>query len=383
MYRQIQRGKHDGSHGGMRYFDCLSKEPRAASFIRASKPSDPPRDFLTALGVKYGSRDAPNDSAALDAIFIGGKEVKEVGFDYDSQRLLVWPSLRIISLDGLRLNGICPEPFSAQSRRVAFEFLVNSHFSCEELDLSRNLFETWGAVTDICSALQWLRYLNLRFRDLRSEAEESEDTFVLLERLSLANTALDWDTVLVLCTRERFPDLQILTLAFNPLGVPSNPSSSLSIASLSRLDLTSCDITSLQALAVLRDLPTLFTLVLRSNPLATLSTNPQLVFRNITSLDLTSTLLARISNLSPIPETFPLLKSLQTSQTPLATSHSSSRLLTIAYLPQLRTLNNTGIPDHERLNADIYYHKIITSLLVAAETPAQEQGILSEHSQWH
>ncbi|KAL8931833.1 MAG: hypothetical protein Q9211_006702 [Gyalolechia sp. 1 TL-2023] len=156
------KGKHDGSHGGMRYFDCLSKEPRAASFIRASRPSDPPRDFLTALGVKYGSRDAPNDSAALDAIFIGGKEVKEVGFDYDSQRLLVWPSLRIISLDGLRLNGICPEPFSAPSRRVAFEFLVNSHFSCEELDLSRNLFETWGAVTDICSALQWLRYLNLR-----------------------------------------------------------------------------------------------------------------------------------------------------------------------------------------------------------------------------
>ncbi|KAL8933146.1 MAG: hypothetical protein Q9216_006506 [Gyalolechia sp. 2 TL-2023] len=324
------RGKHDGSRGGKKYFDCLSKEPKAASFIRVSKPSDPPRDFLTALGVKYGSKDAPNNRAALKTIFICGKEVKQVGFHSDRHRLMEWPTLRIISLDGLRLNGICPDRFPAESRGAAFEFLVNSLFQCEALDLSRNLFETWEAVLDICSALEWLRYLNLRFKDLRSDAEELEDTFKGLETLSLANTALDWHT----------------------------------------------------SLAVISHLPSRFTLVLRSNPLATLSTDPQLVFRNVTSLDLTSTLLAKISNLSPIPKTFPLLDTLQTSQTPLATSHSSSRLLTIAYLPALHTLNNTRIPDHERLNAEIYYHKIITSLLLAAETPEQDHRILSEHPQW-
>lgn len=378
------RGKHDGSRGGKRYFDCLSKKPNAASFIRDSKPCDTPREFLTALGIRYGSINAPSNSAALGAIYIGGKEVEEVGFQQNSQRLSAWPSLQIISLDGLQLNGICSEHLPAVSRRIAFEFILHSDFVCQQLDLSRNMFETWGAVLDICNALRSLRdlYVNSnRFKDLRSEAERLKD-ILRLESLGLADTALDWDTVMVFCTQRRFPTLKSLTLAFNPLGVPSNQLSKLSINTLSWLDLTSCDIESLQTLAVLDNLENPFTLILRSNPLAILSTSPQLFFRNVVGLDLTSTLIANISDLSPIPNTFPLLKSLQTYRTPLANSHPSSRLLTIAFLPQLFTLNNTNIPDHERINAEIYYHRIITSLLSHADTPEQEQRVHSEHPQW-
>ncbi|KAL8721683.1 MAG: hypothetical protein Q9225_001683 [Loekoesia sp. 1 TL-2023] len=379
------RGKHDGTHRGKKYFDCLSKEPNAASFIRLPKQFDSPRNFFTAMGVKYGSEDAHKSSLASDAIFIGGKEVDEVGFTLITQKQSAWSRLRIISLDGLRLNGICSQLFSLESRRLAFGQILYSEFWCDELDLSRNLFEVWLHVVDICSALPRLRVLKLngnRFKRLRSEAEEEHDTFNQIAELSLANIALRWDTVLALCTQRRFPKLQVLSLAFNPLDGSPNSSVNLLTPSLTRLDLTSCNITSLQPLAFLSELPNLLALVLRSNPLATLSTDTQLIFPKLLTLDLTSTLLATTSDLGPVPKTFPILCSIQTSHTPLATSHPSSRLLTIARLPQLATLNNTTIPFHERTNAELYYLKLITSLLLAAETPEQEQHVLSEHTQW-
>lgn len=114
------------------------------------------------MGVKYGSKDAHKGSPVSDAIFISGKEVDEVGFTIITQRQSAWPGLKIISLDGLRLNGICSQLFSLESRRLAFEQILYSEFWCEELDLSRNLFEDWHHVIDILSALPRLKVLKLK-----------------------------------------------------------------------------------------------------------------------------------------------------------------------------------------------------------------------------
>ncbi|KAL9598220.1 MAG: hypothetical protein Q9219_004640 [cf. Caloplaca sp. 3 TL-2023] len=399
------RGKHDGKHKERRYFDCVSKEPTAASFIRDSKPSDPPIHFLTAMTRKYGSKDTDGIMPHSEIVVISGKEIDEVGFDLISKKQSAWPGLKIISLDALRLNGICPEPRSRKDRQRVREQILNLNFQCEELDLSRNLFESWTDVVDICSALPKLQILKLnsnRFNHLRSETEKTTVVLDKLQTLSLANTALDWDTVSladllmipftlpdngsplkisILCTHHRFPALRTLSLAFNPLANPSTPPANLLLPSLTRLDLTSCAIAALQPLAFLTNLPNLHTLILRSNPLTTLSTNPQLIFPVLTTLDLTATHLATTTfSLASIPQTFPLLTSLQTSRTPLSTSHPSSRLLTIARLPQLHTLNNTTIPAPERLNAEIYYLKLINRLLLGAERdPAQESRIRAEH----
>ncbi|KAI4265440.1 MAG: hypothetical protein L6R35_007108 [Caloplaca aegaea] len=214
-----------------------------------------------------------------------------------------------------------------------------------------------------------------RLRDVFANVAELEAPLVKLQSLSLANMALHWDEALILCTRERFPMLQTLSLAFNPLGTPTKVLFTLSIPSLTRLDLTSCGITSLDQIMSISQGTNLTTLILRSNPLQTLSTTAGLKFTNLHTLDVTSTLLPSLFSLSPIPTLVPLLQSLQTSQTPLSTSHPESRLLTIARLPQITTLNHTAIPAHERLNSELYYLNLIANLLLSAPTPAQEHQI--------
>ncbi|KAL9007854.1 MAG: hypothetical protein Q9173_006956, partial [Seirophora scorigena] len=178
--------------------------------------------------------------------------------------------------------------------------------------------------------------------------------------------------------------LQTLSLAFNPLGIPTKPNSTLPIPSLTRLDLTACGITSLDQIMFISKGTSLLTLILRSNPLQTLTTGTtDLRFTNVRTLDLTSTLLPSLSSLAPIPTLFPLLESLQTTQTPLSTTHRESRLLTIARLPQLTTLNHTPIPANERLNSELYYLNLIADLVLTATTPAQEHQIIhGEHPQY-
>lgn len=187
---------------------------------------------------------------------------------------------------------------------------------------------------------------------------------------------------LLLCREARFPLLQTLSLAFNPLGNPTSPNSSLSLPTLTRLDLTSCGITSLQSVMFLSKTPNLTILILRSNPLTTLSITTQRHFARLRTLDLTSTHLPNLSSLSPLPTIFPVLESLQILQTPLSASHPESRLLTIARLPQLSTLNNTTILPRDRQNAELYYQNMIANLLLEASTPEQESQIHHEHPQW-
>ncbi|KAL8644688.1 MAG: hypothetical protein Q9210_007132, partial [Variospora velana] len=365
---------------------CVSKEPTAASFVRLSKPFDKWVGFLSAMRIKYGSENDVQAGQTFDAIRIGGKDVDEVGFSLIAQKQSAWSNLKVISLNGLCLNGVSSKPWQLETRRNAVAEITGLGLRCEELDLSRNLLENWYDVVAICSALSELQNLKLngnRLRGVFADAAQLEIPLVKLQNLSLANMALHWDEALILCTQERFPMLQTLSLAFNPLGTQTKALPTLSIPSLTRLDLTSCGITSLDQIMFVSQGTNLTTLILRSNPLQTLFTTAGLKFTNLRTLDLTSTLLSSLTFLSPIPTLFPLLESLQTSQTPLSTSHPESRLLTIARLPQLTTLNHTPIPAHERLNAELYYLNLIANLLLSAPTPAQEHQIIhTDHPQY-
>jgi hypothetical protein len=170
----VNRGKHDGTHQGKRYFDCLSSAPTAGSFIRPSRIPDPPRSFLDALRFKYAAEDTnqapfPSHDAANgksmpngSVIEISGKVVEEVGFERIRQQQAVLRNLRIVLLDQLCLKGITLEPHDPAAIAAAQEAVTQTCPDLVELDLGWNLIETWTDVAEICLPLKRLQVLKAR-----------------------------------------------------------------------------------------------------------------------------------------------------------------------------------------------------------------------------
>lgn len=128
--------------------------------------------FLDALTKKYNSFDGSKDTAAEEKIQISGKTVEEVGFDKINRQLAALQELKIVVLDGLCVAGVNNFPQEAEeneavsthpSARWSFvEGLKSKNLSIVELDLSRNLLETWIDVIGICGALKHLAALELK-----------------------------------------------------------------------------------------------------------------------------------------------------------------------------------------------------------------------------
>lgn len=181
------RGKHSGEHKGVRYFTCMyvssqrlisslilfsgkSNQSTAGSFVRPSRPSEPPRNFQEALREKYASefeqtlaQGTPSAQSGTQAIEISGKVVEEVGFDKIRKQLAELQELRIVLLDGLRISGVLSsyDQPDAQAREAAREIAVTCP-KVVELDLSRNLLCRWRDVWEICNQLKHLKRLKAK-----------------------------------------------------------------------------------------------------------------------------------------------------------------------------------------------------------------------------
>lgn len=183
------RGKHSGEHKGLRYFTCWScidiclfecplirftgksSQPTAGSFVRPSRPSDPPRSFLEALREKYASEPEQGDEgsnsvdrvAPQNAIKISSKVVEEVGFDKIRRQIAELQELRIVILDGLCLAGVLSSYDQAhdQVQESAGQIAATCP-KIVELDLSRNLLSRWRDVWEICNQLKHLKRLKVK-----------------------------------------------------------------------------------------------------------------------------------------------------------------------------------------------------------------------------
>lgn len=148
-----------------------SNQPTAGSFVRPSRPSEPPRSFLEALREKYASEyeqelaknASPDGSAAQKAIKVSGKVVEEVGFDKIRKQLAELQELRIVLLDGLRIAGVLSS--YDQPADQAGESAREIAATCPkiiELDLSRSLLNRWSDVWEICNQLKLLKRLKMK-----------------------------------------------------------------------------------------------------------------------------------------------------------------------------------------------------------------------------
>ena len=136
------------------YESGRSTSSTAASFIRPSRTSDQPASFFEALKKKYASTSAEDITVTANKIHISGKTVEEVGFEKIRQQLAELQELRIVVLDGACIAYVDSD-------------LDERNLKIVELDLSRNLLESWYDVTAICNSLDCLQ--SLRFEYVHGE----------------------------------------------------------------------------------------------------------------------------------------------------------------------------------------------------------------------
>ena len=107
----------------------------------------------------------------MEAIHISGKTVEEVGFEKIQRQLASLTELKIIILDSLCVKSIDRAPQAPVSSEQAFPENLNPkaavswlrNMKVVELDLSRNLLETWSDVLFISNALPRLKTLKLAY----------------------------------------------------------------------------------------------------------------------------------------------------------------------------------------------------------------------------
>lgn len=146
------------------------KSPTAGSFVRPSRPVDKPLSFLEALHNKYASESSKSTTPSSHGrssekpIEISGKVVEEVGFEKIREQLARLYELQIVLLDGLCIAGVLSDGTAQQEARWLQE-LERIEETCPkivELDLSRNLIETWAEVEGVCTSLPRLKSLKIK-----------------------------------------------------------------------------------------------------------------------------------------------------------------------------------------------------------------------------
>lgn len=321
----------------------LSKLSTAGSFIRPNRAFDTPIGFVEALRQKYASdvfddgRPFKDDHAReIEVIRIGGKDVQEVGFDRIRHELADLQALRVVILDktcmsrpGVRAPSSvgCSRPIPS----VHGSDVEETSPSIVELDLSRNLFEEWEEVIDICKQLRSLRSLRVdgnRFQRIDSPTSLGVMPSTTLTSLSLDNTLLPWDKVYatliifhephtdfvdqVMAIASTFPALTALSAAGNEYTcLPPCPA----LPKLTALNLENNELSSVDDFEVLGRLPSLQTLNLKSNSIAII--NSKATFTSLRSVDLAFNAIATWTSVDALHGAFPALDSLRLSHNPL------------------------------------------------------------------
>ncbi|KAJ5679459.1 hypothetical protein N7462_007703 [Penicillium macrosclerotiorum] len=412
------RGKHSGEHKGVRYFEYQSltqltgksNHPTAGSFVRPSRPSEPPRSFVEGLREKYASEyesqlvwtSKPAETPTQRAIEISGKVVEEVGFDKIRRQLAELQELRIVLLDGLRIAGVLPSYEQPEDQvRKSAQNIATTCPRIIELDLSRSLLNSWRNVWEICNQLKRLKKLKVngnRFHPL-------EDGLVFdgITDLHLEETLLSWNEIAELASR--FPTLASLIASGNQLGTIPRPLAS----AITSLTLEHNNITSLSSIRHLAGIPTLEHISLRGNNISTITDDPKsptLDFQfpaSVYSVDLSRNDISSWTFLNSLPTLFPGITTLRISSNPLydqpplppaiaaATSTMSASkpmtvdegfMLTLSrFPPSLCTLNFSTISPQDRSNAEMYYLSLIGKELTAT-SEAEEAGVLATHPRY-
>ena len=293
-----------------------------------------------------------------EIVYISGKQAEEIGFEKFSRRQAKLQGIRVLVLDRMRIQHRFPDGHNDRGREIR-ELCAE----ITDLDLSGNLFESFGEIAGLCRLLPKLRVLTLDGN--RFATDEGKDVPILqtVKSLSLSRTLLQPAEVsrIVSC----FPSLETLSLAYDEYSDPIR----LELPkTLRTLNLSDNHFTSLSQLGHLGiSCPNLHTLILKRNRISTIRTNTGTDFSlPIQELDLSYNAIDTWTFFVDMPTpAFPELNHLRVTGNPLYKNLTSADdkpltaedgyMLTMARLRQLEYLNYARITEKERLNAETYY----------------------------
>ncbi|KAK6213961.1 putative CAP-Gly domain-containing protein [Colletotrichum tabaci] len=381
------RGKHDGQHGDVRYFSCLSKNPTAASFVRPSRPADASQSFVAALHGKYNAEAVAERESQIQIVFFGTKPAEEVGFDKIRRQLARVEDLTIVILDGARVAvDVAPGDKGVKETSPLIA----------ELDISRNLFEEFGQVVKICQELDSLRSLRLNGNRFRLIEDDETSAFTKVTELELEETLLDWGALCGIALK--FPSLATLSGSLNQLSVLPTVSFGTLADTLTTLTLEFNDFTSFADLAPLSSLTSLRNLHLKGNSIAAISppSVPSPIFPpSLQYLDLSYNAVTTWSFVDALPTSFPGLTALRFAHNPVydrpdpeaigggsqTKSTDEAFMITIGRLGALKALNFTPISTADRANGEMFYLSRIAKQL-ASVPEAAEPEVLAQHARY-
>ncbi|XP_072239667.1 tubulin-specific chaperone E [Leuresthes tenuis] len=349
-----ERGKHDGSHEGVRYFTC--RHPKGGSFVRPVKVSFGV-DYLTAVQQTYQIN---MEEVLSEEIFI-------------SSRKCEWAVVKERSLEDL--PSVVLNCYEVNGPGTVGEIRKTTP-NVQWLDLSASLLACWEDVAAITEQLDKLEGLQLSFNRLRLPSQPSAhcQAFHNLKVLALNNCELTWPQILE-CT-PMWPQLEDLSLEKNNITELLRPEGVLQ--SLKCLDLSSNPLVQ-ESLLSISGLPRLENLNLSNTGLSVIrfeGTAPGCQTAMFPALKILNLKNNNITEWCVVDELakLPCLVKLCCHGNRLLSSDGNPKTanqMLIAKLGQLIFLDNCQIKHEERRGAELDYIKMFGEEWLKAGGPTQ------------
>ncbi|KAF4470322.1 hypothetical protein FALBO_2770 [Fusarium albosuccineum] len=380
------RGKHDGCHKGVRYFACKSRSPTSASFVRPSRPADPPRHFLAAVNQKYASEyTLPDGRRAAEEIIFFGKRAEEVGFEKIRKKQANIAELTVVILEDLQVA-------TARADDEEEGVIAKTCPKITQLDLTRNLFDRLDPVLDICRELPNLQHLSINGNRLQDILEDkSEGVFDGVKELSLEETMMSWEEVCHIATK--CPSLAALDAGSNHLSTLPVVNYGSLTSTLTSINLEINEFTSFVDISTLTKLTALRNIHLKGNNISAIApegSEAPVFSASVQYLDVSWNNIQSWTFVDQLPKHFSGLTALRIGHNPFydavdidakASSAEESHMLAVGRLASLKSLNFSVITPADRTNAEMFYLSRIAKQLAAVPEDGEAE-VLALHPRY-